>query len=225
MESMSKEKIKLYKNSARNNSTAYKPYVPQYQLLGVEPEEYKSAAFPSNVAVATANSSLDNPRTRKATVQQPLTSNSDEFLVKGSLPNVGKSTDQIWASVDGDIVDDIEEVNLNESFIDNNTYISETAFRLPQSPTQERFQLSETAPERDNKNFEDLLSVVQDLENQAYLLIVNGVPLCSGPLEEIQDQAKALVFGEHELCDGSPIPVENLIVIKKVSIKMGLFLD
>jgi len=34
-----------------------------------------------------------------------------------------------------------------------------------------------------------------------------------------------LVFGEHEMCGGSPIPVEDLLIVKRVKVKVGLFFD
>jgi hypothetical protein len=51
------------------------------------------------------------------------------------------------------------------------------------------------------------------------------VPLCSGPKEEIEDQARALVFGEHEMCDGNPVPVDDIVILKRVKVKVGLFLE
>jgi hypothetical protein len=224
---MSQNKVKLYKNASRNNvSTTHKPYVPQYQILGVEPEEYKSAPLPSNVTVARSN--VDNPRTKQITLRKspadsyPTFNNHKENII----PNVGNNMDQTWSSIDGDIIDNFEEVEYSQDFIDNNEYISDDAFgthTLKEQPRISGAVPSYTAPS--SADPEDLLAVVQDLDKQSYLLIVNGVCLCSGPIDEIQDQARALVFGEHELCDGNPIPVEDLIILKKINIKMGLFLE
>jgi hypothetical protein len=72
---------------------------------------------------------------------------------------------------------------------------------------------------------EDLLPVLTDLDDEMYLLIVSGVPVCSGPKAEIEDQARALVFGEHEMCDGNPVPVDDIIILKRVKVKVGLFLE
>jgi hypothetical protein len=231
---MSNDKIKLYKNSARNMPSAYKPYVPQYQVLGLEPEEYKSAPLPSNVQVAQSN--IDNPRTKKAEMRQPLINSENNFAPANYIPNVGNNMEKSWASIDGQIIDDLEEVNFDSSFIDNNDYISEQAFGS--HTVLEQPQLPEAVPSNFKKNNyrpddaitqspanDDLLSIIQDLSSDSYLLIVNGVSLCSGPLEEIQDQSRALVFGDHQLCDGNPIPVEDLIIVKRVAIKIGLFLE
>lgn len=222
---MSQGKIKLYKNSGRAvASEAHKPYVPQYQLLGVEPEEYKSATLPAGTTVAKSN--LDNPRLKRPMVRQPYAETSQSLIGAGKsvLPNVGNNMEQTWSSVDGDIVDDLSDFNHSQKIIDNNDYVSDTALGV--SELRRQPQLFEAASSRPSKEGnDDLLSVVQDLEEQSYLLIVNGVSLCSGPLSEIEDQARALVFGEHELCDDNPVPLEDIIILKRVSVKMGLFLE
>lgn len=219
---MSQGKVKLYKNPARSNSVSHKPYVPQYQVLGVEPQEYKSSTIPSNTKIASSN--VDNPRTKNITLRQELPSNNTRHKVNSYLPNVGVNREQTWSSVDAEIIDDLDGSSLDHEFIDNNDYITNEALGIA---AEHQPQLTEVGRSADHqqKDVEDILCILQDLENDSYLLIVNGVCLCSGPLNEIQEQARALVFGEHELCEGNPIDVENLIIIKKVTIKMGLFLE
>lgn len=219
---MSQGKIKLYKNSGRTNSVDIpKPYVPQYQLLGVEPEEYKSPVLPTGTVVSKAN--VENPRIKRSVIRQPYAETTQSLIGvgKSTLPNVGNNMDQTWSSVDGEMIDDLEVVN--DQVIDNNDYVSDAALRTP-FKHKEQPQKNEAAPTTPS-NKGDLLSVVQELEEKSYLLIVNGVSLCSGPLSEIEDQARALVFGEHELCDGNPVPLDDILIIKRVSIKMGLFLE
>jgi len=58
-----------------------------------------------------------------------------------------------------------------------------------------------------------------------YILIYNNKIVSSDTKENIQELASKLVFGEHELCNGKPIAVENIIVLKKVKINIGLFLE
>jgi hypothetical protein len=72
---------------------------------------------------------------------------------------------------------------------------------------------------------EDLFNILGNLTDDTYLLIVDSVPICSGPMEEIQDQARALVFGEHSMCDGNPVPVDDIVILRKVKVKVGLFLE
>lgn len=214
--------IKLYKNPDRAKATEQvKPYVPQYQLLGAEPEEYKSSISP---VVVPAPSEEDNPRLRRPGLRQPyaVTEDSPIGRGKGFVPNVGNNMEHTWASVDGDIIDDLSGISIDKDsvMIDNNDFV--TTEELPQldefvNPPRKIFSKEEKV--------DDLLLTLSSLSDDSYLLIVDDVPVCSGPLLEIQDQARALVFGEHELCDGKEIDVEKLLIVKKVKIKMGLFLE
>lgn len=237
-------KVKTYKNPNRDKGTDYKPYVPQYVVEGVEPREFKSAMVSSNTKIATPQPlPLDNPRGRRPALRQPYaqTTTSPIGRGKGPVPNVGNNMEHTWPNVDGDIIDDLsgEPVDPNQSMIDNNDEVSELAFNLPfrngatakdlvpQNPysahvTVEHEVQAVRQPLDDTNN---LLPIVADLDEGSYLLIVSGVPICSGPLEEIQDQARALVFGEHELCDGNPVPDDDIIILKRVKVKVGLFLE
>lgn len=253
---MSNGKIKTYKNPGRKSAVSeasnYKPYVPQYELLEIEPLEYKSAILPDTVRVVKPliqTMPVDNPRTRKVTIRQPYAevAPSPVGRGRGPIPNVGNNVEHTWSSVDGEIIDDLsgeQQLDLNHPMVDNNDFVSSAALGLQeelpmldevQNPTPKHFV--QTSPSLDpgtSKQMvsmpqpngdEDLFFIVGDLEPGAYLLIVSGVPVCSGPKEEIEDQAKALIFGEHEICDGNPIPDDDIIIIKRVPIKIGLFLE
>lgn len=214
--------IKLYKNPDRTKaSETVKPYVPQYQLLGAEPEEYKSSM---STVVIPSPSEEDNPRLRKPGLRQPYAVAEDSPVGrgKGFVPNVGNNMEHTWAGVDGDIIDDLSGITIDKSskMIDNNDFIANE--QLPEldevlNPPRKIFSKEEKV--------DDLLLTLSSLDSDSYLLIVDDVPVCSGPLPEIQDQARALVFGEHELCDGKEIDVEKLLIVKRVKIKMGLFLE
>ena len=222
---MSQSKIKLYKNSERAKTEVYKPYVPQYQQMGLEPEEFKSPTLTAPVMIAASN--VDNPRVRKVGLRQPYAEASQSPIGRGRgpIPNVGNNMEQTWSSIDGDIVDDLEQNVSSGQYIDNNDYVTEAALGQSTNTTKHRQQVAPVKPASSNKSLDDLDSIVQDLSEGAYLLIVNSVAICSGPLEEIQEQARAIVFGEHELCDGVPIPADQLLILKRISIKMGLFLE
>lgn len=214
---MSQDNIKLHKNPNRKLTVEHKPYVPQYQILGVEPGEFRSATVPSNTPISKGNS--DNPRAKKIGLRQPYAVAVDS-PIKGTdtLPNVGNNVEQTWSSVDSEIVDDLQDIDVNQA-IDNNEYVTDTALGnggpIKIAKVSDKIKLNDS---------DDLLSIVHDLEENSYLLIVSGVAMCSGPVLEIEEQARALVFGEHEYCDGSPIPVEDIVILKRVPIKMGLFL-
>jgi hypothetical protein len=236
-------KIKVYKNPARNRPEALKPYVPQYQLRGVEPEEYKSPIAPGyHIAVQRTPNSTDSTRGPRPAIRQPYAEavNSPVGRGKGPLPNVGNNLEQTWSSVDSEIVDDISGVDPDHPMVDNNDYVSAEALGVPDeelptldevaNPSQKHFT------EDGAKSFltEDVLQtaltseylseVIKQLEEEQYLLMVNGDTICSGPLDYIQEQTGLLVFGEHELYHGNPVSVDDIIVIKRVKVKVGVFL-
>jgi hypothetical protein len=129
--------------------------------------------------------------------------------------------------VDGDIIDDVS-LNQEHQMIDNNEFVTSTALHLtPDSSNNAKeqsnlFEAPEDSFEVVHKT--DLLSVLEDLEVTSYLLLVKGVPICSGPKEEIEEQVDSLVFGQHELCDGEPISENDIMVFNKLSIKVGVTL-
>jgi hypothetical protein len=236
---MSNEKIKTYRSRQRGAPEQAQPYVPQYQVWGKEPSEYKSAVLSGSTKVA--QTSEDNPRVRKVGIRQPYAAPvaSPVGRGRGPIPNVGNNVEHTWSSVDGDIIDDLPTdhvIDSEHAMVDNNDFVSDMALGLQeelpmldevQNPTPKQFiqrtapspQVAPTVPE------EDLFPVVRDLDEGSYLLIVSGVPICSGPKEEIQEQASALIFGEHEICDGNPIPDDDIVIIKRIPIKVGLFLE
>lgn len=224
------EKIKVYKNPARNKPDVHKPYVPQYQVMGVEPEEYKSPLSPG-YRVEVAQPSQDNPRTTRAVVRQPYAEvvHSPIGRGRGLLPNVGNNLEQTWSSVDGEIVDDISGSPLQHTIIDNNELVSEAALGLPdqeemvveEQPFPSEVSQVGDADEMGGAIFQSLVQ----MEGGDYLLLINGEVICSGPLDLIQNITRELVFGEHEICKGNPIPVDDILVIKKAKIEVGVFLE
>jgi hypothetical protein len=250
-------KIKVYKNPGRNMNADYKPYVPQYQVEGVEPKYHNGAVGPGNVTLARPSAlPLDNPRARRAPVRQPYADVTESPIGRGPVPNVGNNMEHTWSSVDGGIVDDFSDnVDQDHAMVDNNDFVTPQALGLQDSnsavvgfhqnginasdipspfvPQSVQFETAEeeideqsAGPRRQHTDeTSDLLSVVADLADESFLLLIDGTPLCSGPKEEIEEQARALVFGEHELCDGNPIPIDDIIILKRVKVKVGLFLE
>ncbi len=243
------KKVKVYKNPARNRPETHKQYVPQYQLMGVEPEEYKSplsAGYKPDVAAP----STDNPRAPRAVVRQPYAEavSSPIGRGRGLLPNVGNNMEQTWSGVDA-VIDDLT-VEQDQAMVDNNEYVSAAALGLPEEMEEEILpQLDEVAnPPRkffskqpveqpEEKSFltkdelenalseEYLSTVIKQLEEEDYLLLVSGQAICSGPEEYVQEQTRLLIFGEHDLYGGNPVSVDDIVVIKRAKIKVGVFLE
>jgi len=227
-----KDKIKVYKNPARNQPDAHKPYVPQYQLMGVEPGEYKSPLAPDyQGSVNQAPPSQDNPRNPRPAIRQPYAEavQSPIGRGRGPLPNVGNNIEQTWSGVDGEIIDDLSEVDSNHTMVDNNEFVSATALGLPEEPVMARpLQNNVFVTEEDIRQHvpdSELSAIISNLEEEEYLLILSGEVICSGPLNLIQEQTRLLVFGEHEYSQGNPASVDDIIVIKRIKIKVGVFLE
>ena len=229
------DKVKIYKNPERNKIVNYKPYVPQYQIHDKEPQEYRSAVVSSDTQIAKP--SVDNPRQKRPAMRQPYAAvtTSPVGRGRGPVPNVGNNMEHTWSTVDGEVVDDLssEYIGPNQLIIDNNELVTDqvlgyqsgiTAGEIQPSPQQGKVTL-ETVQEVNFQPDNDLLSIVIDLPLDSYLLIVSGVSVCSGPKEEVEDQVRSFIFGENEMCDGIPTPVEDIIVIRKSKIKIGAFLE
>lgn len=240
--------VKIYKNPARKNTSAdYKPYIPQYQIEGKDPKKHNSALVSGNSKVASG--STDNPRDKRVPFRQPYAVASTSPVGRGPVPNVGNNMEHTWSSVDGEVIDDLsgEIVSPDEPMIDNNDFVTNEDIGyqngitagdiLPQFRPQ-KVQIeegnSDEAYEENNmpvqrQQFDsdagDLFSIVSDLADETFLLIVAGTPLCSGPKEEIEEQARALVFGDHEICDGNEVPIDDIIILKRAKVKVGLFLE
>lgn len=227
-------KVKIYRNPEREKAPTYKPYVPQYQIEGIEPREYQSGTVPGNPKNVTRQPTPPKP------VRQSYADPNTAYPVgrgKGPIPNVGNNVEISWSSVDGEIVDDLDQpIDPNKEMIDNNDFVTDQALGfqngLKASDIQPHMKQNpaimlekEVVATKQPVDSNDLMSILMDLEEDCYLLIVSGVAVCSAPKEELEDQARALVFGEHEICDGNPIPIDDIVIIKRAKVKVGLFLE
>lgn len=225
------KKIKIYKNPARNApEQAVKQYVPQYQIMGVDPSEYKSPVSPGT-QLKQAAPSTDNPRAPRAAVRQPYaeTVTSPIGRGKGALPNVGNNMEQTWSGVDSDIIDDISDLDINAPMVDNNEFVSATAFGLPEGMDLEVPQAPPksflTKEELDSAIMSDsLVEIIKGLDEDEYLLMVHSDVVCSGDLSAVQEQTRLIIFGEHEAYSNA-VSIDDIVVIKRTKIKMGVFLE
>lgn len=239
-----KGKVKLYKNPSRSRPDTQKPYVPQYQIMGVEPQEYKSPLAPG-YHVEIAKPSTDNPRKPRVVMQQPYAEavTSPIGRGRGPIPNVGNNMEQTWSSVDGEIVDDLTEDHSDQPMVDNNEFVTNEALGLPpeaplvvEDDNNRPFVIETEEPSEDeevsDEEFGDttelgglLYQALTAMSGGEYLLLIKGEMVCSGPLDYIQATTRELVFGEHERCQGNPVPVDDILVIKKTKIEVGVFLE
>ena len=189
----------------------------------------------------------DNPRAKRAPLRQPYAETTEPYVGIGPVPNVGNNMEHTWSSVDGGIVDDLsgQVIEDNHEMIDNNDFVTDQALgyahgvnaddiitrqsqgvvTIESNNDDSSEQLENYSQDNSVNNAVDLLSIVNELSDDSYLLIISGVPVCSGPKDEIEDQARALAFGEHQLCGGEPVEIDDIIILKRIKIKVGLFLE
>jgi hypothetical protein len=232
---MADKEVKLYKNPERNKQKAYKPYIPNYQLLGAEPTKYPGGSVVVNGVVAPKPEPLplDNPRAKRP-LFRPEPDPQATVVIPASfghapLPNIGNNAEQVWSSIDGKIIDDVSSNIEDNQIIDNNDFVTDQAFGFRNGPTAQDLPQDQFKPQQFTIETQEqktsLIQIINDLDYDNYLLIVSGEPICSGPQEEIEEQARLFAFGEHETCDNVPVPLEEILVIKKAKIRVGLFVE
>ncbi len=235
---MSNRNVKLYKNPDREKPETMKRYVPQYQLMGVEPEEYHSATVPSGTLISRNTTQLPstNPRAQRSSIRQPyaVQSPSPVGRGRGPVPNIGNNLEHTWSSVDGEIVDDVSHQFDEHQLIDNNDFVTDSALNIdaPNDVDLSLGQGQSFITERELKNalnkdsivnVENALSGYKFSDNEFILMIKNTV-FAIGDKDFIEKTVKELVFGEHPVCESNPISTEDLLVLKNIPIKIGVFL-
>jgi hypothetical protein len=210
---------KIYRNSARDNSAPPNKYIPNYKLMGLTPENGDSIARPLAVPIPKSEQeiqeALNNPRiSRAVNTQLPYATEQPSPMGPGKSPmlNVGNNMEHTWSSVDGDIImDDADLQNSslseNDKMIDNNEFVSDKALGLPPS------QPSKTLSSKDHTN-----SYVSNYIGE-YILFLKGKIIFEGSLNDVQEEVRKLVFGADNLS------VDDIEVLKRVKIKIGVFLE
>lgn len=196
-------KTLYYKNKVRQETEKIQKYVPNYQQMEIEPIKHKMTTVPFNHPQKTP-----------------------EVLYDGGVPlNVGSVQSSWNEDCSEQLIDDISGLDPNAPMIDNNEFITDEATRqIGMSASNEKFR-ENTADIIIENNRLDLASTLQTLEPELYLLLLDGQAICSGPLNEIEEEVNALIFGEHELCQDKSFNENDILVLKKVKIKVGVFLE
>ncbi len=132
-----------------------------------------------------------------------------------SIPNINNQ-EQSWVSITG-VTDTVSP----ELTIDNNEFYTDEALKN----INNAYNTPNIKKQAQKEEKDDLYKFLASLEDDEYLLFINGIPVCSGYLLDIQDQAEKFVSGSHELSLNNPIDLDDILIIKKVKIKFGLFLE
>jgi hypothetical protein len=213
------KQTKYYKNPSRSEEAEYKPYVPQYQIRGIEPEPYEHNSMSTRPIILKPNPlPSDNPRAKRTgirNVDYAREVDSPIGVGKGLVPNVGNNMEHTWSGVDN-IVDDLSDLNPDQLMIDNNDLIDMDAIR---SSTDKEF-LDETDLKGMLDNSERL-SVINELSDDEYMLVVKGTPMLVGDLTKIQETVSTLVLSDRY----ESVSIDDIVVIKRIKLKVGVFLE
>jgi hypothetical protein len=167
---------------------------------------------------------MTNPRAvRPMMRQQPYAETSVPSIGrgKGILPNVGNNMEHSWAGVDAELIDDLPaNIDPSHPMIDNNIFVYPTDD--PKNKEYMEVLENELLPETSSND--NLISAIEQLADDYYLLILHGQPICAGSQQEVQEQAKLMAFGDHADYD-DPVSIEEIIIVKRAKVKIGLFLE
>lgn len=78
----------------------------------------------------------------------------------------------------------------------------------------------EVNPESKNTN----LKQKEDNSNKDYVLVVKDEIIQIGSLSQIEETLKEIFYNDHPLCN-SGVTIDDLIVLKKLKIKVGIFVE
>jgi hypothetical protein len=191
-------------------------YVPNYKRLNITPKEMPSS---NDSQFVVSRGSKQNPRERVAPQTRAIPFAEvvieDKFPIgNGPIPNSGNNVEYTWAGVDGSFVDDVGLIEESSNqIIDNNDYIEidEPSYTQKKNETDLNQELDE-----DKK--------LESREIKEYTLLLFGDFYSSGSLIEIQKEVTDILYGQHELCSHTSITLDDIIVLKKMNIKFGVFI-
>jgi hypothetical protein len=112
----------------------------------------------------------------------------------------------------------VDNISFNESgdevivgaghIIDNNDFVDYVAEKKTSKYRKETTQTINTTP-----------------AINSYILMVFGKMILTGSLNEIEDKVKAIIYGEDNSFDGLSVSVDNIVVLKRMNIKVGIFVE
>jgi hypothetical protein len=210
-------KVKFYSNPQRNSIAKPERYVPHYQAQGINPAYMRgfpggpNAILPVNQPEVNQN---DNPRTRPDPMALPYATDGsyendydfyDDAHGNDFIPNVG-NVDNSWnygAQMQNNIVDDID--------IDVGEYMSE------ERTEESRAHQEEVVPESESR--------LDASSKDDYVLIFEDSILKVGDLGSMEPIIYSLLDGTHDMSVGKKVTVDDVILLKRVKIKFGLFFE
>ena len=184
--------------SRKNNKPFIRPEIDTSKLPSVRHE--------------VDTSKLPSVRHEVDTSKLPSVRHEVEF---NKIPNINNQ-EHSWVSITGvtDNIDPSKVIDNNEMYTEEAMQNINSAYNVKPKPV-----VAKTSGE------DDLYKIFSSLDEEDYMLLIDGVPVCAGELLEVQEQAEKFVSGTHKMSFNQPIDVDSIMVLKKVKIKFGLFLE
>lgn len=153
---------------------------------------------------ATGKDNIIKNPTRNVSVSQKKY--SPEYVRLNVEPIPMSRTTEEFSSVDGTLIDaNDEEYTVPDShIIDNNDVVD---FGLPE------------------KRAETSAAPVTQPKIGDYVLMVFGKLILTGPLDQIQNRVKQLIYGEDSTFANVHVSSNDIIVLKRIGIKIGVFIE
>lgn len=211
-------KSKYFKNPQRGQDKPVQPYIPQWQVWGREPVE---AGTPSVHKPFVARTNKPKRPLSPLGQNVPFADERLGNLGHARLPNVGNNVENTWASMDGMTIDEDGEASIEENqMLDNNNDDPRNYKNIPAVLTEAPPPLLQTEHLAEKSEVKEFAK-----SNDEYLLLIHGDMVSSGSFEAIQDEVQALLFDEHPLNQMYNITADDIVVLKRVKIKVGVFLE
>lgn len=174
-----------------------------------------------NFIKSKKNQTLNNkniqskPLVKKPTAQQ--SSNPNTYV-----PNY-KQMGYDFSSLDNMVIDNDElPQHVRQGILKNQTEMFE--------PLPSKDEPNDTVPNQseiqveNNYDISDLYASLVESDYDSYIVLIDQTPLYSGSKDDIEDVVSSLLFGEHEICGGEPIDLTRVLVLKKISMRVGALL-
>jgi hypothetical protein len=121
--------------------------------------------------------------------------------------------DDEMSALDGIPLDDLGNAVsiMNGQIIDNNEFVS--------FPTLPRPTITPKSKEPEH------VAIPEQPKVGDYILMVMGKMIASGTLDIVQSRVKSIMYGDDIAFRGMNVNADDIVVLKRVGIKIGVFLD
>jgi hypothetical protein len=110
----------------------------------------------------------------------------------------------------------------NAEMIDNNDYIFDTHSYMPPQMASQKNPSKRTPPPLPSMAEPETSKPTPQIGD--YLLMVNGKLILSSSIGDVQQKVKDILYKEDEEFSGQNISIDDIVVLKRIDIKVGVFI-